>query len=74
LAVALRGVQERRMKSLVLDGLSGIQVGHSPRMIQEMLSTYLKVCLDFEYICDEDCEQLIRFNLLEQQQRMVSVK
>ena len=27
-----------------------------------------KICLDFEYIRDEDSEQLIRFNLLEQQQ------
>jgi hypothetical protein len=33
-----------------------------------------KVCLDFEYIRDEDGEQLIRFNLLEQQQRLVTAK
>lgn len=39
--LALRSAEERRMKSLVLDGLSGIQAGHNPRMIQEMLSTYL---------------------------------
>lgn len=39
--LALRSGEERRMKSLILDGLSGIQAGHNPRMIQEMLSTYL---------------------------------
>lgn len=39
--LALRSQEERRMKSLILDGLSGIQAGHNPRMIQEMLSTYL---------------------------------
>ena len=39
--LALRSKEERRMKSLILDGLSGIQAGHNPRMIQEMLSTYL---------------------------------
>lgn len=31
-----------------------------------------KVCLDFEFIRDEDSEQLIRFNLLEQQQRLAT--
>lgn len=39
--LALRSQEERRMKSLILDGLSGIQAGHNPRMIQEILSTYL---------------------------------
>ena len=39
--LALRSGEERRMKSLILDGLSGIQAGHNPRMIQELLSTYL---------------------------------
>lgn len=39
--LALRSAEEKRMKSLILDGLSGIQAGHNPRMIQEMLSTYL---------------------------------
>ena len=39
--LALRSAEERRMKSLILDGLSGIQAGHNPRMIQEILSTYL---------------------------------
>ena len=39
--LALRSGEEKRMKSLILDGLAGIQAGHNPRMIQEMLSTYL---------------------------------
>ena len=39
--LALRSAEEKRMKSLILDGISGIQAGHNPRMIQEMLSTYL---------------------------------
>lgn len=33
-----------------------------------------KVCLDFEYVRDEDSDQLIRFNLLEQQQRLITAK
>lgn len=32
---------ERLSKSLIIDGLSGIQAGHNPRVIQEMLSAYL---------------------------------
>lgn len=39
--LALRSSEERRVKALILDGISGIQAGHNPRMIQEMLSTYL---------------------------------
>jgi len=39
--LALRSEEERRMKSMILDGISGIQAGHNPRMIQEVLSTYL---------------------------------
>lgn len=37
----LRSIEEKRIKSLVLDGLSSIQAGHNPRVIQELLSTYL---------------------------------
>lgn len=37
----LRSEEEKRVKSLVLDGLSSIQAGHNPRVIQELLSTYL---------------------------------
>ena len=33
-----------------------------------------KVCLDFEYIRDEDSEQLIRFNLQEQQKSIFVTK
>lgn len=39
--LSLRSDEERRIKSLILDGISGIQAGHNPRMIQEVLSTYL---------------------------------
>ncbi len=39
--LALRSAEEQRVKSLILDGISGIQAGHNPRMIQEILSTYL---------------------------------
>lgn len=39
--LALRSEEEKRIKSLVLDGLQSIQAGHNPRVIQELLSTYL---------------------------------
>ncbi len=32
---------ERLSQSLIIDGLSGIQAGHNPRVIQEMLGAYL---------------------------------
>ncbi len=37
----LRSDEEKRVKNLVLDGLASIQAGHNPRVIQELLSTYL---------------------------------
>jgi len=37
----LRSDEEKRVKGLVLDGLASIQAGHNPRVIQELLSTYL---------------------------------
>ena len=33
-----------------------------------------RICTDFEYIRDEDSEQLIRFNLLQQQQQLAREK
>ena len=37
----LRSNEERMTKSLILDGLQSIQAGHNPRVIAELLSTYV---------------------------------
>ncbi len=37
----LRSQEERRVKSLVIDALLGIQAGQNPRVIEDMLKTYL---------------------------------
>jgi chemotaxis protein MotA len=39
--LALRSVEEKRTKSMIIDGLGGIQAGLNPRVISEMLATYL---------------------------------
>lgn len=39
--LVLRKAEEARIKSMMLDGLLGIQAGQNPRVIEEMLSTYL---------------------------------
>lgn len=39
--LALRSTEERRIKSLILDGLQSIQAGHNPHVIKALLSTYL---------------------------------
>lgn len=42
--------------------------------IREEATGHYKICLDFEFIRDEDREQLIRFNLLRQQQLLAEEK
>ena len=37
----LRSKEERRYKSLMIDALVGIQTGQNPRMLEELLKTYL---------------------------------
>jgi len=39
--LALRSGEEHQIKSLVIDGLAGIQEGRNPRVIEELLRTYL---------------------------------
>ncbi len=39
--LALRADEERRIKSMIIDSLSGIQEGRNPRVIEEILKTYL---------------------------------
>lgn len=39
--LALRSQEERRIKTLILDGLSAIQAGQNPRVIKEMLVSYI---------------------------------
>jgi len=39
--LALRAVQEGQIKALVIDALVAIQGGQNPRVIQQMLQTYL---------------------------------
>ena len=39
--LALRSGEERLVKSMVIDSLSGIQEGRNPRVIEELLKTYL---------------------------------
>ncbi|MBF0218250.1 MAG: flagellar motor protein PomA [Gammaproteobacteria bacterium] len=39
--LALRSNEEKLVKSLIIDGLQSIQAGHNPRVISELLSTYL---------------------------------
>ena len=39
--LVLRKAEEARIKSMMIDGLLGIQAGQNPRVIEEMLSTYL---------------------------------
>lgn len=39
--LALRSVEEGRLKSMCIDGLSAIQAGQNPRVIESMLKTYL---------------------------------
>lgn len=39
--LALRSKQERMTKSLILEGITGIQQGFNPRIIEDMLKTYL---------------------------------
>ena len=39
--LVLRKAEEARIKSMMIDGLLGIQAGQNPRIIEEMLSTYL---------------------------------
>jgi chemotaxis protein MotA len=39
--LALRSAEEQMIKSMIIDGLSGIQEGRNPRVIEELLKTYL---------------------------------
>ena len=39
--LAVRSKEERMIKALIIDGLSALQAGHNPRVIQEMLVAYL---------------------------------
>ena len=39
--LGLRANEERMIKSMILDSLSGIQEGRNPRVIEEILKTYL---------------------------------
>lgn len=39
--LALRSEEERMVKSMIIDALIGIQEGRNPRVIEEMLKTYL---------------------------------
>jgi len=39
--LALRSKQERTTKSLILEGITGIQQGFNPRVIEDLLKTYL---------------------------------
>jgi len=39
--LVLRKAEEARIKSMMIDGLLGIQAGQNPRVIEEMLRTYL---------------------------------
>lgn len=39
--LALRSNEERRIKSLMIDAIMGIQAGQNPRLLEEMLKTYL---------------------------------
>ncbi|MBF0470769.1 MAG: flagellar motor protein PomA [Gammaproteobacteria bacterium] len=39
--LSLRSNEEKIIKSMVIDGLQSIQAGHNPRVIQELLSTYI---------------------------------
>jgi chemotaxis protein MotA len=39
--LALRSSEERMIKSMIIDSLSGIQEGRNPRVIEELLKTYL---------------------------------
>jgi len=39
--LAVRSQEERMLKSLVLDGLGALQAGHNPRVIQQILVSYL---------------------------------
>lgn len=39
--LALRSQEERRIKSLIIDALAGIQAGQNPRVIESTLKTYL---------------------------------
>ena len=39
--LVLRKAEEARIKSMMIDGLLGIQAGQNPRIIEEMLTTYL---------------------------------
>ncbi len=39
--LALRSSEERQLKSMIIDGLAGIQEGRNPRVIEELLRTYL---------------------------------
>lgn len=39
--LGLRAQEERMVKSMIIDGLGGIQEGRNPRVIEELLKTYL---------------------------------
>lgn len=39
--LGLRAQEERMIKSMIIDGLGGIQDGRNPRVIEELLKTYL---------------------------------
>ncbi|QEP44584.1 flagellar motor protein PomA [Ectothiorhodospiraceae bacterium BW-2] len=39
--LGLRAADEKRIKSLIIDGLQSIQAGHNPYIIKELLATYL---------------------------------
>jgi len=39
--LALRSNEEQMVKSMIIDSLSGIQEGRNPRIIEELLKTYL---------------------------------
>ena len=41
--LALRSNEERMIKTMIIDSLSGIQEGRNPRVIEEVLKTYLPV-------------------------------
>ncbi len=41
--LSLRNGEERLNKSLIIDGVMGIQAGQNPRVIEELLKTYLPV-------------------------------
>lgn len=41
--LALRSKQERMTKSLILEGISAIQAGLNPRVVEDLLKTYLPV-------------------------------